>query len=362
MLLTYKVWADVRERVRVTVSDCPALQCPLCECEVLPDAAIAEVDHALKVARQEGDRAVTLRCPNQRQSFRFSEEIGFLYDARDYLYTPGLWRPSADGFLTPLFFKRGVLLKYRSSADYVLDSFSNTYGSLRMPAHTVSFGLNRQQEVVMWLGDVARLPTEERHYLRSENIPSSHDIASEFYDGQIDVLSSEPSRERVLFDLRAEFVRKAQPLLGEPVMVLDTECTEILERFSPPLSEDPRSIPNAIEDLCKVCVGSINRSGFVKVLELQGIAIAPGLGGLKVFEKWLETRVGHKATALMSPLFVLYDLRINSAHLRSSETSMRRLELARDRLGGSTVDPAELYRLLVEQLATCFQQLARAAE
>jgi hypothetical protein len=350
------------EDIRLTVSDCPILRCPLCEYRTLPDAAMAELDHAAKMAREDRENSVTLKCPNESRRFHFSEEVGFLYDARDYLYIPGLWRPSSSGFLTPLFYNRRVLLKYSNAAGYALDLGSNTYGTVRMPAHTISFGLNRQDQIIMWLGDVDHLPIDEKHYLRSENIPSSHDVASEFYNGQIDVIWSEPSRERVLFDSRAEFVRKAQSLLGIPVMRLDSECAAILEGFRAPLNEDRRSIPNAIEDLCKVCVESINRRAFVKALENQGIAADPRLGGLKVLEKWLETRVGGTAPSIMSALFVLYDLRVNAAHLLSSEASAEALESARARLGGSAVDVSELYRLLVDQLGICFQQLARSAE
>jgi hypothetical protein len=328
---------------------------------VLPDAALAELDHALDMAKKEGEKAVRLRCPNNGRRFRFSDDIKFLYDARDYLYIPGLWRRSQDGFLTPLFFNRGVLLKFRNSTGYQLEFPSNTYGTIRMTDRSISFGLNRQEQVLMWLGDVDRLPIQEQYYLRSENVMSSHDVASEFYDGQIDVIGSAPSRERLLFDSRAEFVQKGQRLLSAPVMLLDSECSEILEGFHPPLSEDQRSLPNTIEDLCKLCVESINRAAFVNFLESQGIMFDKKLGSLKIVEKWLETRAGAVASSVMSPLFVLYDLRINAAHLLGSERANAVLESARVRLGGSTTDLVELYRLLVDQAANSFRELAKAA-
>ncbi|MBI4443371.1 MAG: hypothetical protein HY649_08370 [Acidobacteria bacterium] len=362
MLLNFEKWAAVIEGIQVMVSDCPILQCPLCDYKTLPEPAMREVDHAVRRTQEKGNNCVSLQCPNESRRFRFSDEIGFLYDARDFLYIPGLWRPNNNGFLTPLFFNRGVLLKYRNASDYVLKFDSNTYGTIRMPAHIISFGINRQDQVLMWLGDVASLPINERHYLRSENIPSSHDVASEFYDGQIDIAFTAPSREQMLFNSRAEFVRKAQLLLGVPVMRLDGECAEILTGFRPPLDEDRRSIPTAIEDLWKVCVECVNRHAFVKHLEAQGIQIVPNLGSIKVLETWLENRIGATAPSIMSPLFVLNDLRNNAAHLLSSGKSTEVLESARTRLGGSNVDLIETYRLLVQHLGSCFQQLAKAAE
>ena len=360
LLLTFDNWKVEKVGVRALVKDCPILRCPFCSFQLLPDVALAEIDRALDVAKKGGERLVNLRCPKSETRFRFSQDVEFSYDARDYLYIPGLWRPSADGFLTPLFFNRGVILKYRNSSEYQLELDSDTYGTVRMKNHTISFGLNRQEQVIMWLGDVDGLPVNERYYLLSENITSSHDVASEFYDGQIDVIWSEPSRERALFDARAEFVQKGQRLLAAPVMLLDVECSEILEGFRPPLAEDRRSVPNAIEDLCKVCVESINKAAFAAFLRNNGVAVDSKVGGLKVMEKWLELRVGKDARSFMSPLFVLYDLRINAAHLLSSERASEVLESAKERLGGSTTDLIEIYRLLVTQVGNCFRELAAA--
>ncbi len=65
--------------------------------------------------------------------------------------------------------------------------------------------------------------------------------------------------------------------------------------------------------------------------------ILKSLGSMKVFGIWLEKRLNfstEKANQLLSPFFVLYDLRIASAHLQSDEktkelylASLKRLEL-----------------------------------
>lgn len=55
----------------------------------------------------------------------------FIYDSDDYKYIPGLKRPWDEGFLTPVFFNREVLLKYDSSPIYRLSFASTTYGEIR---------------------------------------------------------------------------------------------------------------------------------------------------------------------------------------------------------------------------------------
>ena len=84
-----------------------------------------------------------------------------------------------------------MLLKYDNSPDYRVKFASTSYGSIDTQEESISFGLNRHGHIVMWLGDIAKLPENELYYLRSENIPSDHSLGSEFYDGQIEVKFSE---------------------------------------------------------------------------------------------------------------------------------------------------------------------------
>src|SRR3546814_5635219 len=75
----------------------------------------------------------------------------------------------------------------------------------------------------MWLGDVAKLPKFEQYYLMSENRPSDHCIASEFYDGQIECIFTDPPRENVLFAARSEFLAACFKRWGAKLAHLDTE-------------------------------------------------------------------------------------------------------------------------------------------
>src|SRR3546814_5372066 len=79
----------------------------------------------------------------------------------------------------------------------------------------------------MWLGDVAKLPKFEQYYLMSENRPSDHCIASEFYDGQIECIFTDPTRENVLFAVRSEFLAACFNRLGSKLAPLDTEVLDL---------------------------------------------------------------------------------------------------------------------------------------
>jgi hypothetical protein len=55
---------------------------------------------------------------------------------------------------------------------------STTYGTIY--ASIIAFGINKHGKLVMWLGDIAKLPESEQYYLRSENVASDHCKGSEF--------------------------------------------------------------------------------------------------------------------------------------------------------------------------------------
>src|SRR5262249_32678957 len=133
--------------------------------------------------------AVTRRKLNENFCFT---KISFLYDSEDYRYIPRLERSFDVGFLTPIFFNNQGLVKYDASPTYRVKFVSPTYGDIITEMFDIPFGMNRNGKLVMWLGDIAKLPEDEQYYLRSENVASDHSIGSDFYDGQIECVFTEP--------------------------------------------------------------------------------------------------------------------------------------------------------------------------
>lgn len=96
----------------------------------------------------------------RKHEFKFAK-APFLYDPDDYFYIPGRNRPFDVGFLTPVFFKREVLLKYDNSPSYRVQFASTTYGTIYTGGEYISFGINKNGLVVMRLGDIAKMPESE---------------------------------------------------------------------------------------------------------------------------------------------------------------------------------------------------------
>jgi hypothetical protein len=99
---------------------------------------------------------------------------------------------SGDCYLTPLYFNKQVLIRYLYDSRYQCDFASETYGSIHGGDFDISFGINSDGNVLMWLGDVHKLPLREQFYVLTENIDPQNNYASEFFDAQIGAEFTEP--------------------------------------------------------------------------------------------------------------------------------------------------------------------------
>lgn len=303
---------------------------------LLPLKTKIMVDHFVKKAIVAGERGVMLR-PKALGSKRylFCKKLDFKYSQIDHEFIPGLMRPWNDGFLTPVFFNIAVLNKYSQDPRYKLDLFSETYGTIRAKHWTISFGINRSKRVIMWLGDIDALPEDEQYFLRSENVDSDHDLHSEFYEAQIDVVFSDRSKQNELLHLRKSLNDLSNDKLGQGLFVLEGEVSTVINNLTRPVFWEERHVSTAIESLNRVFVESIN-SGFLKkaVKDKDSTRDIKSAGSLKTLQAWLEVVMGQSAHAdLTLPFYVLYDFRIVCSHLLSVEKQAEMMRSVNSRLG-----------------------------
>ncbi|WP_129141614.1 hypothetical protein [Modicisalibacter coralii] len=115
------------------------------------------------------------------------EQTDFKYSPAEHFFIPGLIRnrPS-DGFLTPVYFEKHVLVKFEHADGYNLEKQTESAGRIHGPGDIdVPYGVNKGGHVIMWLGDIANLPKNEFLYLYSANVEPQYDIHSDFYRNQI---------------------------------------------------------------------------------------------------------------------------------------------------------------------------------
>lgn len=344
------------EGVTATLDGVPLLQKPSTGEYFLPNRTRDVLEYYAEDARSKGHREMTLRPTAAHNArYAYAQKFDFKYSSIDYEYIPGLTRPSDEGFLTPVFFNLCVLNKYNQNPDYTLDLFSETYGTIwEGDEWNIAFGINAAKRVIMWLGDLSGLPDEELYYLRSENVDSDHDIHSEFYDAQIEVVFSEPSAQNKLLHLRRQLNELMTNLFGFPAYVLEGEVDSVIKNLTRPVFWEDKHVGPVIESFNRILVESLNNSGFKADLRQScpGVELK-GLKSLKLFQAWLAARLRMTdADVVMCPFFVLYDLRILTCHLQSADDRQSQLEAVNTRLGldDSNTNLETIYDNLMSQL------------
>jgi hypothetical protein len=287
--------------IEIDIHGLPMLECPACDLRVLPDRSRYSVMRAHEEATKAGVAFFKSKRVNINEDFGFTD-VPFDYDADDFYYYPGLVRPWNNGFLTPVFFNRTVLTKYDADPRYLVEFASPTYGLIRFEGEfSFPFGINRDGNLIMWLGDIAKLPKPEQYYLMSENRPSDHSLGSEFYDAQIECKFTDPTQEDLLFAARSTFLAAAFKRWGEKIAHLDTEVRDEAERLRRPVHDTVEQRRSVSDILNKIHLESLDNGKLAAILAAGKVASA-GTGSLKRLQALL-TSVGDAETVngLMSP-------------------------------------------------------------
>jgi hypothetical protein len=361
-ILTFETFSHVVSGVQIDIANLPMLACPECGRTYLPDRSAAAIVQLHEDTRKRGMDRVTVHRKSRSGDFGFTG-VPFLVDSDDYYYIPGLYRPFNEGFLAPLFFNRSVLIKFDASPDYSVRFASPTYGTIEAGDDLISFGINRHGRVIMWLGDIAKLPESEQFYLRSENVPSDHSVGSDFFDGQIECVFTDLTNETLAVKARSAFATAFEAKFGKPLYHLDEELIETIAAFAPPIVDTEKERKHAFDGLNRMFVESIDNAELEKLLGTLGVK-ADGSGSLKRLQATLETVDGSGSVShALMPFYVIYDLRIAYSHLTSFERRAKLLKSAEDRLtlpNGATLDAlyAALVKTAVRSLATLTAILA----
>lgn len=355
------VFADFHELVTgvdIEIKGLPMLHCGSCDKSFFPDDSKFSVVHLHEQAFKKSSNNVTVTRNKTNQDFGFGV-VPFIYDSDDYKYIPGLKRPWDEGFLTPVFFNKEVLLKYDSSPTYRLSFASTTYGEiLSGDDFSMPFGINKNGKVVMWLGDIARLPDSEQYYLRSENIESDHSIGSEFYDGQIECIFTDPSKEDALFKSRSIFLEVCFNKFGIKIAHLDSEVFDLSVSFNTPVVDTEKERRHVADTLNKIYLESFDNKALGYVVSKLG-GDPKNLGSIKRLQNVIELSCYDvDIFALMSPFYILYDLRVVYSHIGSKKSEQEKLDSVIERLElGANSGLMEIYPSLVEKLGESYERL-----
>lgn len=360
MFLSFEDFEEDVSGIRIAIKSSPILKCSVCGYSVFPDHSRLAIIRMHEIATNKGVTEVSRIRRKPETRFGLTN-VEFLYDSDDYEYIPGLERVNDTGFLTPVFFRKEVLIKYQNRPEYAVRFSSRTYGEIiKGDEYSIAFGINRNNRLIMWLGDIAALPVDEQHYLRSENVPSDHDIGSEFYDGQIEAQFTKPPPEDLLIAARKEFLAHAQKKFGSKLDHLSVEIIESIRGLTPPIVETEDESGRVIRLLNQIVVESIN-NGLLETLLSRRAGDPVPKGSLKRLQKFFEIEYPNADIhSTLSPFFVLYDLRVLASHLIPQAKKEEEWNYACERLGiSNTVTRTDLYNELLRKLTSSYGALTR---
>ena len=295
-----------------------------------------------------------------------SGNVPFLIDKTDYYFIDGLAREWNTGFLTPIFFNIEVLLKFMHHPQYSLDICSDTMGVIyHNKEQYITFGINSNNKIILWLGDLLNLPDEEQYYFRSENVQSDHNIGSEFYEAQIESKWAEGSIERQVLKKRNAFNEKVLRLFSVNMAQLGTETIIAAKKIQKLVIDTEDAFKDIIHPLNEVLVESINVSEIKRYMITKSVPEEEykGKKGIKLLQLFLEKAVPTiDAGTVLCPLYVLYDFRVLCAHIQSNDDKKETFEkcLIRLNLDTNTTEYTVIMGKLYDDLYQMFEKLLLA--
>ena len=309
----------------------------------------------------------------EEKQFKHYDHLGFKYDSTDYYLIPGLSREWDDGYLTPVFFGRDILIYYNAHPDYSVRLYSFSSGNIYHKGEAMfnwGFGINRNGKIFKWLGDLNE-DFEEEHMLphlkrfQASNIDSDHDIVSKFYFSQIPFSPSDAfqdsDNEYRLLKLKNKFEEKVQKAFGFKMSKLDVE--HLSDYYKHPILEERDQIFSAYISLNKYLIENIEQDELKKVLVQKGLSKKDlkGLRSLKLFEHFITSVLSlENASSIIAPLYVLYDLRQLHGHL-VDKSFTERYDFCKERLKiDISSSDLETFKILVKSLIGFYEQLGQS--
>jgi hypothetical protein len=357
--LIFKTFDEEVDGTRIVIENLPILYCKDCESQHLTEPSRMALVKLHFDAWRTGKKRVHSKRQKNEEGFGFTE-VPFRYDADDYYYLPGLTRPNSVGFLTPVFFEKQVLIRFENSSQYVVSFASRTYGQIyKNVEYGICFGVNQNDKVVMWLGDIATLPLNEQYALLADNIESDHCIGSEFYDSQIEGVFTDPSPEENLIKARSTFHRRAFDYFGKRLSHLSEESLQLIKDLKRPISFTEREVKHVIDILHKLNSETLNSANIGSLIEDRGSTVQK-MGSLRKLEELLQLEFPEKQTSqMLAPFFALNKLRVTYLHMHSKGTRRNQIASVKRTLAlPEETSTEDLYEALLENLTDSYLRLS----
>lgn len=346
---------------------------PFFECKHCNQTICAEPEEKIKafleneLKKTKDGEFYTVESNFENKQFSPYGDLKFKFDSIDYYFIPGLSRPWNKGYLTPVYFNTDLLLYYNNHPDYrvSLATFSSAviyYKNEPLIPH--GFGINRNGKLICWLGDLYTVLSEKEnqehlHRFLASNVESDHDIVSDYYFQQIEAKFTDTDNENKILHQKATFENNIFDKYKLSISKLNIDRLTI--DYKHPIVSERQQVFNAYIQLNNLLIETICSSEFKIFLQNNGIPKTDlhNKKGLKLLEIFFTIILRFKdGSSLISPLFVLYDLRVISSHKENSEFEQLYVS-CNTRLGlpGDNIDYIIQYRCLIEKIRDMYTEI-----
>ncbi|MGH1216675.1 hypothetical protein ACQVWG_26600 [Bacillus cereus] len=355
---------------KIKAEDLPQLVCKGCKYAVLTFKSRFIINSMFESCVESGKLGVNLKLRSLTKRFNFCEKFDFHYDFRDYENIPGLGEMTHDGFLTPVFFDKKSLIYFMYNPDYEFSLGSETYGSISYRGEfTISFGINENNRVIMWLGDLDKLTDEALQILKIHNVSSDHILMdTEFYDAQLNAIWSEPILEIQIVNLRNKFYDKLKTEFSLDLNQLDEEVVELISSIKKPLMYSEDEVKSTVSALHQILVEAV-KIGELKTYYEANVEDSikeknyKEWKSIKYYEYLLSTLTDEQdIKTVIGPLYLLNDLRIMYSHLLPNEDIEKKKINIMKSLSLTEYNLEEVYKKVLIGLKYLFEVLNKGKD
>jgi len=354
--------------VKLDFEEIHVLKCTECHFCCLPEYTKEIIGGSYQTAVEREEKMGTFSIKGYRKKFDYCVEQDFLYDHNDFYNIPGLCydeEHSVEGFLTPVYFTKKVLLYFMQDPDYKVNLGAETYGEFRLKDEwSIPFGINRNGKVVFWLGDLSYLDNMTLSIMKPHNVESDHQlVSSEFYAGQMCCIWSQPNKEIHICEQKNKLFKALNKTYGISLFHLNEEIAKQREQYVKPVIITERTIEPTINMLHKVLIEGINmpvlRELYLKIVDTPDKKYKDW-GSIKFYEVLLKNIISSidDVRNIIAPLYLLNDFRQYYDHLLSEESKESKRQNIIQSLGVKSFNNMQdIYNELLRRFAALFEYL-----
>jgi hypothetical protein len=246
-----------------------------------------------------------------------------------------------------------ALLRHRSAR---LRWFTGETGSLGATNYGVHFGVNRLGLITVYAKDIGDLQSWEQRLWSAHNVTPDGDVSEELFAAQMEVtpaatVAPESDLSAALQEVDAAFAARH----GTALLRDHGSVPTLLRRVHRFVAAEPDGLLELAKELTRL---------FAERVDVDAVAAAIALprgdkklGSLKALEKLVaHHRSESDAAAMMAPLFGIYDLRLATSHLGSTNITS-----GKARTGVDDGEPAAMQgRQLIQSFVDTLRVIAAA--